>query len=433
MRPLALIVMLSSAGIGLLAQPTFSSDVAPIMQAKCQGCHRPGDIAPFPLMTYDDASTWSDDIQRVVSQKIMPPWKPVPGHGDFRGDYGLTDPERQTILDWVAAGIPQGDPASMPAPLPDTGVWQLGDPDLVLQMAQVFTVPRKQDTYRCFVIPTGLTADQWVTGVQVLPGNKQIVHHVILYVDQTGASGKLDGQDGNPGYDCYGGPGFDLFGSGNLIAALNLTASLGGWVPGSRVQPLPDGVGMLLTKDSRIVMQVHYFPNGRPGPDQTQIGLYFAKTPIQQRMRYFPLVNTTFQIPPGDSDYHVTDSFTVPFFLDAHAVQIVPHMHLLGRKIRVTATQGDQSSDMVYIDDWDFNWQGFYTYKTPVALPAGTTVKLTCEFDNTADNPKNPNDPLKVVTWGEGTQDEMCLAFMGLTFDREQLTLTSRDPLGKKK
>jgi hypothetical protein len=433
MRPLALIFLLCTAAIGLSAQPTFSTDVAPIMQAKCQGCHRPGDIAPFPLMTYDDASTWADDIQRVVSQKIMPPWKPVPGHGDFRGDYGLTDAERQTILDWVAAGIPQGDPANMPAPLPETGPWQLGDPDLVLQMAQVFTVPRKQDTYRCFVIPSGLTEDKWVTGVQVLPGNKQIVHHVILYVDQTGASDKLDGQDGNPGYDCYGGPGFDLFSGGNLVAALNLTASLGGWVPGSRVQPLPDGVGMLLTKDSRIVMQVHYFPNGRPGPDQTQIGLYFAKTPIQQRMRYFPLVNTTFQIPPGDADYQVTNSFTVPFFLDAHAVQIVPHMHLLGRKIRVTATQGDQSSDMVYIDDWDFNWQGFYTYKTAVALPAGTTVKLTCEFDNTADNAKNPNDPLKVVTWGEGTQDEMCLAFMGLTFDREQLTMTSRDPLGKKK
>ncbi len=432
MRPLPLILLVFGAAVAS-AQPTFSSDVAPIMQAKCQGCHRPGDIAPFPLMTYDDASTWSDDIQRVVSQKIMPPWKPVPGHGDFRGDFELTDAERQTILDWIAGGIPQGDPANMPAPLPDTGPWQLGDPDLVLQMPQVFDVPRKQDTYRCFVIPTGLTADQWVTGVQVLPGNRQIVHHVILYVDQSGTADKLDGQDGNPGYDCYGGPGFDLFGGGNLVAALNLTASLGGWVPGSRVQPLPDGVGMLLTKDARIVMQVHYFPNGRPGPDQTQVGLYFAKTPIQQRMRYFPLVNTTFQIPPGASDYPVTDSFTVPFFLDAHAIQIVPHMHLLGRQIQVTMTQGDQSSDMVYIDDWDFNWQGFYTYKTPVALPAGTTVKLTCHFDNTADNPKNPNDPLKVVTWGEGTQDEMCLAFLGLTFDREQLNLLSRDPLGKKK
>ena len=410
------------------AQPTFSNEIVRIMQAKCQQCHHPNDIAPFSLLTYDDASNWADDIRRVVNDKIMPPWKPVPGHGDFKGAYGLTDDERAAIIAWVDAGAPQGDVSAMPDPLPDTGEWQLGYPDLVLQMPQMFDVPRAQDTYRCFVIPTGLDADTYINAVQVLPGNKKIVHHVILYLDTSGAADQLDGKDGTTGYPCWGGPGFDI-NANSLEAILQGSFTLGGWVPGSRITPLPDDVGLFLPKTARIVMQVHYFPAGRPGPDQTKLGLYFSKKPVDKRLRFFPLVNTSFKLEPGNADKLVTASVAVP--LAAHAVIMAPHMHLLGRQIQVEYKKiGQDWQDLILINDWDFNWQGFYLYNDPVALPPFASVRLSCHFDNSENNPKNPNSPLKTVTWGEGTQDEMCLAFMGVTFDVEHLTSNfNRNPL----
>jgi hypothetical protein len=281
------------------------------------------------------------------------------------------------------------------------------------------------------VLPTGIDADKWVSAVQVSPGNKKIVHHVLLFIDTQGEAEKLDGKDGNPGYTCYGGPGFDIQTPNSIAAALDLAGGLGGWVPGTRVQALPDGVGLLLPKEGKIVMQVHYFPNGHPGPDQTKVGIYYSKTPVERRMRYLPIVNTSFKIQPGDSNKEVTAKFTIPFFFDAHAIQIAPHMHLLGRKIKVelTSANAKKTDDLIQIDDWDFNWQGFYSFKEPFALPSLSTVKLTCNFDNSTDNPKNPSDPLKVVGWGEGTEDEMCLAFLGVTIDREKLTIFNSKPL----
>ncbi len=429
MRNIVLAVAVFTSLVPAYAEPTYSREVSRILQAKCQRCHRPNDIAPFALMTYDDAATWSEDIKRVVSDKIMPPWKPVPGHGDFKDSYGLTGEERQTILDWIAAGNPQGEAADLPETLADTGEWQLGDPDLVVQMPQSYDVPRKKDDYRCFVLPTNVDTDKWVSAVQVVPGNKQIVHHVLLFIDTEGAADKLDGKDGSPGYTCYGGPGFDVQTLSGIAAALDLTGGLGGWVPGTRVQPLPEGVGLLLPKKGKIVMQVHYFPNGHPGPDQTKVGIYYSKTAVERRMRYLPIVNTSFKLQPGEANKEVTAKFTIPFFFDAHAIQIAPHMHLLGRKIKVELAGAKNTDDLIQIDDWDFNWQGFYTFKDPVALPSLSTVKLTCTFDNTTDNPKNPSDPLKVVGWGEGTEDEMCLAFLGVTIDREKLTLFHPQPL----
>ncbi|HUS05592.1 MAG TPA: hypothetical protein VMZ52_04830 [Bryobacteraceae bacterium] len=425
MRNILALALFAAGGLSA-ADPTYSREIARITQSKCQQCHRPNDIAPFALMNYSDASTNAEDIKRVVSEKIMPPWKPVPGHGEFTNSYGLTDEERQTIIDWVNAGSPEGDTNDLPEAAPEKGEWQLGDPDLVLEMPEVYTVPRRQDVYRCFVIPTGLDADKFVSAVQVLPGNKQIVHHVLLFVDSTGQAEQLDAAEEGPGYTCYGGPGID--GSqGGIASILDLVSGLGGWVPGTRIQPLPEGVAIGLPKKAKIVMQVHYYPAGRPGPDQTRIGLYFSKAPVKQRLRYIPIVNTTFKIPPGESAKVVTQNFRIPFLFDAKAYQIAPHMHLLGRQIKVEFENRGERQDLIYIDDWDFNWQGFYNFVEPVNLPAGSNLKLTCTFDNTAGNPKNPSDPLRVVGWGEGTQDEMCLAFLGVTLNIENLS-TSFQP-----
>jgi hypothetical protein len=404
------------------AQPTYSREVSRITQAKCAICHRPNDIAPFSLLTFEDASTWAEDIKRVVENRIMPPWKPVPGHGNFKDNYGLTEEERQILLDWVAAGAPEGDEADLPEPKPDTGEWHLGEPDKIVQMTEAFEVPRKKDVYRCFVIPTDLDDDKYVTAVQVLPGNKQIVHHVLLFIDSTGEGEKLDARDEGPGYECYGGPGFIDGGVvGSVATALDLVGGLGGWVPGMRAQPLPEGVALFLPKRAKIVMQVHYYPGGRPGPDQTRVGLYYSKTPVEKRLRYLPILNSSFKIQPGENDRNVTAEFRVPFFAPAKVIQIAPHMHLLGRKIKVEMTSRGETETLIAIDDWDFNWQGFYTYEEPVKVPGNSLVRLTCNFDNSEGNPRNPSNPLKEVGWGEGTEDEMCLAFLGVTLDFENL------------
>ncbi len=408
LRALLCAALFASVALG---QPTYSREVSRIFQSKCERCHRPRDIAPFSLTNYQTAVTWSADIKRVITDRIMPPWKPVPGYGEFRDAYGLSDEERQTILDWVAAETPEGDPADLPEPVASTGEWQLGEPDAILTGPE-FNVPDMKDLYRCFVLPTNFDAQKFVTAYQISPGNKSIVHHVLLFIDEKGESAALDGQDGSPGYKCFGGPGVNL----------SIGGGLGGWAPGVRAAPLPDGIGVAVPKSARIIMQVHYFAEGKPGVDQTRVGLYFSTKPIERRLIYVPLINDSFRIPPGEKGYEVTARYTVPLFLDAHLINIGPHMHLLGQEIKVEADIPRKGTEkLVYVDKWDFNWQNFYTYVDQIALPAFTNVRLSCQYDNTADNPRNPSNPLREVGWGEGTQDEMCLVFLGVTFDRENL------------
>lgn len=417
-RILAFLLLITPAAV--VAQPTYTKDVARTMQEKCQRCHRPGDIAPFAMTNYEDTVIWAEDIARVINNRIMPPWKPVEGHGEFRDNFGLTAEERKTILDWIAAGTPQGDPSDAPPPRPETGEWELGEPDRVLTMAEPFNVPRGRDIYRCFVLPVGLDADKWVDAVQVVPGNRAVVHHVILYLDATGQAEKLDANEEGPGYTCFGGPGVEV--EGSSVATLDFFSSLGGWVPGARTLRFPEGIGMYLNKDARVIMQVHYYPGGRPGPDQTKVGIYYSQKPVNKRLRYIPVLNTSFKIPAGANPHEVKASMDIPFFLSATAWQIVPHMHLLGRQIKMEVEKRDKSVEpLIYIDNWDFNWQNFYMYQKPVALPSQSTVRVTCTFDNSADNPKNPSNPLKTVGWGEGTEDEMCIGFLGVTFDQENL------------
>src|SRR5690348_10110035 len=196
------------AGAAAAQGPTYSKDIAPIYQAKCQICHHDGDVAPFSLNNYDDALTWAFDTRRVLLQGSMPPWKPVAGYGEFRDSYSLTADEKQTILDWITTGMPEGDPADLPAPVQYTGDWPLGNPDLTLTVPQSFTPPVGADLYRCFVLPdTNFNQDTYMTAIDVRPGNRQLVHHVLIYADTTETAAKLDGQDGSPGYTCFGGPG----------------------------------------------------------------------------------------------------------------------------------------------------------------------------------------------------------------------------------
>jgi mono/diheme cytochrome c family protein len=396
---------------------TWSKDIAPIVQERCQGCHRSGDIAPFPLVSYLDAYRQRRKILNVVERRKMPPWKPVPGFGDFLDVRRLSDGEIQLIRDWVAAGAPEGDPKDLPPPRQWPSTWTLGAPDVVLTPESAYEVPSAdRDLYRCFVIPTAFPDDVYLAAVDFIPGNRQIVHHVLTYLDTSGASVKLDEADPGLGYTCFGGPGFLPAGG------------IGGWAPGAVPRVKPDGVGTLLPAGARVVLQVHYHNRtGRPESDRTRIGLYFAKKPVDKRARSLPVLNRTFLIPAGEVHHEVRESYTIPPGRNFHAIGIAPHMHLLGREMKVTATYPDGVvQPLIYIDDWDFHWQGTYTFAKPVPLPAGTRIDIQAVYDNSSANRRNPSSPPKDVQWGEGTTDEMCIVFIGVTADAEHLDYRPR-------
>ena len=406
------VVFLLSATARALEPPTFSDEVVRILQARCQTCHRPGEHAPFPLLTYTDAYERRDDIRDAVGGRVMPPWKAVPGFGDFREPRRLSEVELSTLVRWVEAGAPEGDRAKLPAALVFPEGWKLGSPDHVLEMAETYTVPgRASDVYRCFVIPTKFAEDRWVTKVEYAPGDRKLVHHVLSYVDTTSAAEALDRADPGPGYTCFGGPGFLPAGG------------LGGWAPGAQPRVMAAGVGMLLPKGASVVVQMHYNNSaGESRSDRTRIGLHFAKAPIDKRQRSLAVLNRSFTIPAGAPRHEVRASWTVPPGRDLHADTISPHMHLLGREMKVTATYPDGIvRPLIHIDDWDFNWQGSYTFAQPVPLPAGTRIDMLAVFDNSAENLRQPSRPPRPVGWGDGTTDEMAIVFLSITADREHI------------
>jgi hypothetical protein len=298
-------LLLLSATAPALEPPTFNDEVVRILQHRCQTCHRPGELAPFSLITYRDAYEKKDDIRDAVQGRAMPPWKPVPGVGAFLEPRRLSDQELTTLVRWVEAGAPEGDPAKLPAPLVFPTGWRLGPPDHVLEMPEPYTVAaRASDVYRCFVIPTSFPEDRWVTRAEWAPGDRKIVHHILSYIDTTTVAEALDRADPGPGYTCFGGPGFQPAGG------------LSGWAPGIQPRVMADGVGMLLPKGAQVVVQMHYnndSPESRT--DRTRLGLHFAKGPIDKRQRSFAVLNRTFTVPR-----------------DLHANAIAPHMHLLGRR-----------------------------------------------------------------------------------------------------
>jgi hypothetical protein len=390
--------------------PTFNKHVVRIFQQNCQTCHHPGDIAPFSLMTYQETRPYAHLIKFMTQTRQMPPWKAAEGCGNFEGVRRLTQGEIDTIARWVDAGAPEGNPTDLPAPLEFQDGWAMGEPDLVLTMPQPYTPPARAEMYRCFPIPTANNERRWVRMIDVRPGDRATVHHVIAFLDTNNDSSALDAADPEPGYQCFGGPGFFT------------TGTLGGWAPGTRPMALPDGVGLSLPANARVVLQVHYHGHGEEvKADQTQIGVYYADKPVAKELRILPLVNNTFTIPAGESNYRVDARFT-NFLASAHALLVYPHMHLLGKRMKVEAHLPDGRSEcLIDIQDWDFNWQGGYFFKDPVPIPLFTRLEMSAWFDNSADNPRNPNNPPKPVSWGEATTDEMALAFIGFTIDSENL------------
>ncbi|MCW3098993.1 MAG: Peroxiredoxin [Chthonomonadaceae bacterium] len=413
--------VLAKAGV-----PTYAHDIAPILRAKCEGCHRPGEVAPFSLQTYAQASAWSVDIKRFTVGGQMPPWKPAPGYGDFTETevHTLSESERNTIAKWADNGAPLGDVKQMPAPRKFVQGWQLGEPDLVIAPEKAYHLSADgEDVYRNFVVKSTFDQERFISAVEVRPGVPAVVHHVIAYIDGfKGTSGyaseKLEAntKDGEPGYTSFGGPGFVP------------TGMMGGWAPGNDPHFLPQGIGIRVPKGARIVVQVHYHKDGKPETDMTRLGIHFCKGMVQKAVAGGFAINFGFNIPPGEPHYKAEGVMSVAE--DEHLFAVTPHMHLLGKEMKVWATLPDGTEKpLVWIKDWDFNWQATYYLKEPMALPKGTKVHLTAYFDNSSQNPRNPNKAHpRSVTWGESTTDEMCVALCSTTKDAEQLNVQSSAP-----
>ena len=391
------LVGLRNVGGAAQAEVTFNKDVAPILFEHCASCHRPGQSAPFSLLTYNDAKSKAKKIAEATARHQMPPWLPEGKFGEFIGDRRLAAEKIEVFSKWLAAGCPEGNATDRP-PVPkwEEG-WHLGKPDLIVQMPNKYTLaPEGQDVYRNFVIPVGLDRPRYVRAVELLPDNRRIVHHAFLKVDSSGQVHRLDGKDGQPGFGGMNVPDTVKMPSGYFLS----------YQPGKMPSAEPPGFGWTLKPGQELVLQTHLRPTGKPEELQARVGLYFTDIPPTNTTRVFVLSSFTIDVPPGAKEYRVDDSFTMP--VEADVLAVLPHTHYLGKRLEGVAKFPDgKTRELLLIPQWDFNWQGEYRYAQPMHVPAGTTLEMHYTFDNSAANAANPNQPPKEVFCGPQSTDEM--------------------------
>jgi Copper type II ascorbate-dependent monooxygenase, C-terminal domain len=390
--------------------PTYSRDVEPILRSHCRECHRPDQVAPFSLLTYEQARKRAGDLASVAEERRMPPWKPTPGVGPkLLHDRSLSRQEIETLRAWADSGALRGSGGDLPPePLLADG-WKLGRPDVVLEPSEDFPIPASgPDIHRCFVIPTNLPGDSYVSAVEYRPGNARVVHHAMAFVETLGAGRRRDEAEPGPGYESYSGAGVEIFGD------------LGGWAPGNEPSRLPDGVGRSLPKGADVILQIHYHPDGKPEVDRSRIGLHLSRGPVRQTLQWKGVMSRDIRLEAGEADTKVKASWMVP--VDVEALAVAPHMHQLGRSMKMTALiPGGRTIDLIQVDDWDPGWQGTYSFEKPVSLPKGTIVKVVAHYDNSP-HPRNPSRPPRLVKWGQGSTDEMCVGYIAVVKARQDLT-----------
>lgn len=404
--------------------PTFSRDIAPIFQNRCQSCHRPGEAAPMSLLDYESARPWVKSIVKAVTARTMPPWFADPAIGKWSNNASLTEAEIKTINDWANAGSPEGDPADLPPAREWAEGWLMGAPDMVFTLIQEQVLaPELVDEYRYIVAPMNLKEDLWVQGVEVRPGNREVVHHVNVFdtksmlganVDKAAlaeATARSVDASGNPRR--MGGEGFAPQGE--------VAGRVGGFLPGDSPLVLADGDAVLLPKGSSLMLQLHYHKEtGLEARDLTKVGVRISKSPVSRRVHGGSVDNCTFRIPAGAENHQVDGELTISE--DIEIVSMSPHMHLRGKDFKVWATLPDGSElQILNVPKYDFNWQLTYEAEQPISLPAGTKLRTRAHYDNSKNNPFNPA-PDKDVEWGEPTTDEMMLMFFRY--------MKKNDPLG---
>lgn len=400
---------------------TFTRDVAPILYSHCTECHRQGEVAPISLLTYEDAQKRAEWLTEITTSGLMPPWRAEVGHEEFLGERRLSDFAISVLKKWAETATPEGDSADMPPEPNFPSGWRMGQPDLVLTAPSAFTVPADgPDVFQHFVIPMELLEDKNLVGFEFRPGNAAVVHHAVLFLDTSGLGRAKDEETPEPGYATFGSIGVPTAGI------------VGVWTPGMTPRFFPEGMAMDVPAGADLIMQLHIHPTGKQETDQSTVGFYFSDKPPTRRVARMPLIlgSLIVDIPAGKASHELVSSVTLP--TDVTLVSVLPHLHLLGKEMRVTATLPDgKQKELVWIKDWNFYWQDNYLYKTPLRLPEGTKLDVYASYDNSADNPFNPTSPPKRVLFGNGSTDEMCFAIFQFVADdpdgQRKMQLSLRD------
>lgn len=391
------------------AAPTFAKDVEPILQQECQSCHRPGEAAPFSMLSYQSTRPWAAAMKEVVRTRKMPPWFADPRYGKFTNGHILSDTDIQTISDWADAKAPLGDPKDMPPPMKWVEGWQIGKPDKIYQLPIPFDIPASGVIdYQHIIVPTGFTKDTWVQAAEVRPTDRAVVHHIIAFIREP----KSNWFQGEPAGQFFIAPRVKTKEEPDTSALPS--DFLVGYAPGQPAEVLRPGQAKLIKAGSDIVFQVHYTPNGHPTRDQTQLGIVFAKDPPKERVLTLSATNGTFLIPPGDPNYRVDSTFEVGTEVKLSGVH--PHMHGRGKDFLYKLVYPtNETQTVLSVPHYNWHWQNWYTFEQPIVLPKGTKIECIAHFDNSPNNPDNA-DPKRTVPWGEQSWDEMMVGFFNLVF-----------------
>ena len=390
----ATLVLIASTGVGSAdhSAVTFSKDIAPLFFKNCVSCHRSGEIAPMSLMSYKEVRPWAKAIREQVASREMPPWHPDPRYGQWQNDRRLSQTDVEKIIAWIDQGAKEGNPKDMPQAPKFTEGWQIGQPDQIFYMPTEFTVPAEGAVrYQNFTVETNFKEDKYIEALEARAGNLAVVHHIVIYARTPGAPRPKRVDIG--------------------------TGILGALSPGMTPFRAGPGTAKLIPAGSSLVFQMHYTPNGTEQKDRSMVGLIFAKKPVQKVITTAAAYDTRFEIPPHANNYEVKG--VMEFDEDSHILSFSPHMHLRGKDIVYKATYPDGRSEILLaIPKYDFNWQVYYYPTKPLAMPKGTKVEALAHFDNSKNNPLNP-DPAKAVRFGEQTWDEMMNGFLDYTVDAE--------------
>ena len=407
---------------------TYAKDVAPILYKHCTTCHRPGEIAPMSLLSYEEARPWARSIKDNVAKGVMPPWHADPAHGVWANDRRLSATEKDVIVRWVDAGAPQGDPKDLPPKPVYTDGWSFGKPDVVLAMEKPYEVPAQGEIpYQYFEVPTNFTADKWVQAFEIRPGDRSVVHHVLVYARppqpvrrpqifrpqnppgplSPTQQREMEEAKKNPQAAQQNSPA----GRGPLIAQI---------APGVSSATYPAGTALLVPAGSVLTFQVHYTTSGKATTDRTSIGFQFAKQPPAIEMRTGAMVNPRFMIPAGAANHPIESA--VEFLEDVTLYSLGPHTHLRGKSWEYRITYPDGRSEVLLaVPNYDFNWQTGYLFATPLRVPKGSVLKAVAHYDNSKENKANP-DPSKDVYWGDQTWEEMQYTGLLFSVDKDRVT-----------
>lgn len=430
-----------------ILKPTFYKDVLPILQNNCQTCHRAGEVAPMSLITYDETRPWAMAMKLAVVTKKMPPWYADPQYGHFSNERKLSPQEIKTIIAWADTGAPAGDPNDKPAPVTFVDGWNIGKPDRVIEMPTAYNVPAQGTVdYQYIVIPGNFTQDTWIRAAEVRPGNRAVVHHVIAFIrgpeskwmrdvkpgeffvpkkekdddqQEGGNNNQAKNQDQAGGNQQQQAGGNQQQAGGNQQQRQRRRGDIGellvGYAPGLQALDLHDGEAKLIKAGSDIVLQLHYTANGTAGTDKTRIGLVYANGPAKLRIVQLAASNPGFKIPPNDPNYEVKSQVLLQETVTLS--DLMPHMHFRGKDFVYVAIYPDGHEEtLLSVPKYDFNWQLGYQLAKPIVLPKGTRIECTAHFDNSINNPYNP-DPTQTVKWGDQTWEEMMIGWFSVEVD----------------